>query len=217
MAPKGRRGVLLTSSKPKPVAVADDESERLQSQREWAELEREAKQIVKLQTTGERKLAAYDDTCLHTDTLFLPSLLLKTAALSRFLQELGSVGLHGLQPKKSLLERESKRSTTTPRPRTVCHASGQWLSSFTTHFLVAPRKRHHNGHDTLGTRIVADVRRVFLACFNAMRRRRKMNDVSSRMCLAAVIFPRSTGYFHRASCMLRVATCRHLCLGLLGV
>ncbi|CAJ1373730.1 unnamed protein product [Effrenium voratum] len=61
MAPKGRRGVLLTSSKPKPVAVADDESERLQSQREWAELEREAKQIVKLQTTGERKLAAYDD------------------------------------------------------------------------------------------------------------------------------------------------------------
>eukprot|EP00931_Biecheleriopsis_adriatica_P035053 TRINITY_DN20202_c0_g1_i1.p1 TRINITY_DN20202_c0_g1~~TRINITY_DN20202_c0_g1_i1.p1 ORF type:complete len:164 (+),score=58.96 TRINITY_DN20202_c0_g1_i1:35-526(+) len=78
MAPKGRRGVLMTaSSKPKlkVAEVASDDSEKdddkktAESQREWEELEREAKQAARLRHAAEKKeqqghrdtLAAYDD------------------------------------------------------------------------------------------------------------------------------------------------------------
>jgi len=62
MAPKlGRRGVLVTSSKVKKVL--EEEDDRLQSQKEWEDLEREAKQIVRLRLASEtgRPSAAYDD------------------------------------------------------------------------------------------------------------------------------------------------------------
>ncbi|CAL1147576.1 unnamed protein product [Cladocopium goreaui] len=62
MAPKGRRGVLVTSSKQKKVFLEEDD-EKLQSQREWEDLEREAKEIVRLRLASEsgRPSAAYDD------------------------------------------------------------------------------------------------------------------------------------------------------------
>mmetsp|Transcript_81995 Transcript_81995/g.129639 ORF Transcript_81995/g.129639 Transcript_81995/m.129639 type:complete len:235 (-) Transcript_81995:21-725(-) len=62
MAPKGRRGVLVTSSKQKRVLQEEDD-EKLQSQREWEDLQREAKEIVRLRLASEsgRPSAAYDD------------------------------------------------------------------------------------------------------------------------------------------------------------
>eukprot|EP00434_Breviolum_minutum_P001078 symbB.v1.2.000943.t2/scaffold45.1/size390604/6 len=55
------KGVLVTSSKVKKVL--EEEDDRLQSQKEWEDLEREAKQIVRLRLASEtgRPSAAYDD------------------------------------------------------------------------------------------------------------------------------------------------------------
>ncbi|CAK9035307.1 unnamed protein product [Durusdinium trenchii] len=65
MAPKGRRGVLVTTSKAKR-AKTEEENERLQSQKEWEDLEQEAKQIVRLRVAAEngRQSAAYDDVAV---------------------------------------------------------------------------------------------------------------------------------------------------------